>query len=111
MQIKNTRGVTFTTTNETKTLLGYSCKKAVGKLSDGNSFTVWYTPDLIPENNDFQTANKNLPGLAMQYETSMGNINVVYTVSKISLAPVPVSKFDLPKAGYRIMTYAESKGR
>lgn len=108
---KKYEGVTFTTTNETKTLLGYSCKKAVGKLSDGNSFTVWYTPDLIPENNDFQTANKNLPGLAMQYETSMGNINVVYTVSKISLAPVPVSKFGLPKAGYRIMTYAESKGR
>jgi hypothetical protein len=46
----------------------------------------------------------------MQYETAMGNINVVYTVSKISFAPVPASTFDLPKAGYRIMTYAESKG-
>ena len=66
-------GVTFTTTNESKTILGYNCKKAIGKLSDGNTFTVWYTPDLLPENNDFQTANKNLPGLAMQYETSMGN--------------------------------------
>lgn len=108
---KKYEGVTFTTTNETKTILGYNCKKAVGKLSDGNTFTVWYTPDLVPENNDFQTANKNLPGLAMQYETSMGNLNVVYTVSKISLAPVPASKFDLPKTGYRIMTYAESKGR
>jgi GLPGLI family protein len=104
-------GVIFTTTNETKTVLGYTCKKAIGKLSDGNTFTVWYTPELMPENNDYQTANKDLPGLAMQYETSMGNLNVVYTVSKISFAPVPVSKFDLPKTGYRIMTYAESKGR
>jgi GLPGLI family protein len=108
---KKYEGVTFTTTNETKIILGYNCKKALGKLSDGNTFNVWYTPDLVPENNDYQTANKNLPGLALQYETSMGNINVVYTVSKISFAPVPASKFDLPKAGYRIMTYAESKGK
>lgn len=103
-------GVSFTISNETKTILGYNCKKAIGKLSDGKTFSVWYTPELIPENNDYQTANKNLPGLAMQYETAMGNMNVVYTVSKISFAPVPVSKFDLPKAGYRVMTYAESKG-
>jgi GLPGLI family protein len=103
-------GVTFTISNETKTILGYNCKKAIGKLSGGNTFTVWFTPDLVPENNDYQTANKNLPGLAMQYETAMGNMNVVYTVSKISFAPVPASKFDLPKAGYRVMTYAESKG-
>lgn len=103
-------GVSFSTTNETKTILGYNCKKAIGKMSDGNTFTVWFTPDLVSENNDYQTANKNLPGLAMQYETAMGNMNVVYTVSKISFAPVPVSKFDLPKAGYRVMTYSESKG-
>lgn len=107
---KKYEGVNFTISNETKSILGYNCKKAVGKLSDGNAFTVWFTPDLVPENNDYQTANKNLPGLAMQFETSMGNLNVVYTVSKISFAPVPASKFDLPKAGYRVMTYAESKG-
>ena len=108
---KKYEGVSFTTTTETKAILGYTCKKAIGKLSDGNTFTVWYTPDLVPENNEYQTANKNLPGLAMQYETSMGKLNVVYTVSKISFAPVPAAKFDLPKTGYRIMTYAESKGK
>ena len=107
---KKYEGVDFVISNETKNIIGYNCKKAVGKLSDGNTFTVWFTPDLLPENNEYQTANKNLPGLAMQYETAMGNLNVVYTVSKISFAPVPISKFDLPKSGYRIMTYAESKG-
>jgi GLPGLI family protein len=108
---KKYAGVIFTTSNEVKTILGYNCKKAIGKLNDGNTFTVWYTPDLIPENSDYQTATKDLPGLAMQYETSMGNMNVIYTVSKISFAPVPASKFDLPKTGYRVMTYAESKGK
>src|SRR5688500_17891252 len=32
-------GVTFTISNETKTILGYNCKKAIGKMSEGNTFT------------------------------------------------------------------------
>src|SRR5436305_2954393 len=103
-------GVTFTyDPNETKTILGYKCKKAVGKLKDGTTFQVWYTPELIVENKNFQYANRSLPGLAMQYETSMGTLKVTYTVSKISFSPVPSSKFDLPKSGFRVMTYDETK--
>jgi hypothetical protein len=47
----------------------------------------------------------------MQYESNMGSLNVVYTVAKINLAPVPAAKFDLPKSGYRVMSYEESKGQ
>lgn len=103
-------GVTFAYINESKKVNGYNCKKAIGKLSDGTTFTVWYTPDLVPENRNFQPVNASLPGLAMEYEASIGNLNVTYTVSKISFSPVPAAKFDLPKAGYRIITYEESKG-
>jgi hypothetical protein len=97
--------------NETKSIIGYSCKKAIGTLKDGTTFVVWYTPDLQAESNGCQYANKNLPGIAMQYETTLGNLKVTYTVSKISFSPVPSSKFDLPKSGFRIMTYEESKGK
>lgn len=107
---KRYEGANFNYTDETKTILGYQCKKAIGKLTDGTAFTVWYTPDLVPENKDFQNANKSLPGLAMEYEASLGKLNVTYTVSKITLGPVTAAKFDLPKTGYRVMTYAESKG-
>ncbi|GAC1423384.1 MAG: hypothetical protein NVS1B13_15350 [Flavisolibacter sp.] len=95
----------------TKMILGYSCKKAMGRLEDGTSFSLWYTPDLLVENKDFQYVNKDLPGLAMEYETVLGNTKVTYTVSKISFSPVAASKFDLPKSGFRIMNYAESKGK
>ena len=102
--------VAFTFDKEaTKTILGYACSKAVGKLPDGTTFTVWYTTDLIPENKEFQYANRDLPGLALEYETSMGNMKVTYTVSKISFSPVPAAKFDIPKSGYRVITYADSK--
>jgi GLPGLI family protein len=104
-------GVSFTYDSDaSKTILGYPCKKAIGKLSDGTAFTVWYTTDLVPENKDFQYANRTLPGLALEYETIMGNLKVTYTVSKLSFSPVPAAKFDAPKSGYRIMTYKESKG-
>ncbi|MGN6165614.1 MAG: DUF4412 domain-containing protein [Flavisolibacter sp.] len=93
----------------TKTILGYKCNKAIGKLSDGTAFTVWYTTDILLDNKDFQYANRNLPGLALEYETNLGNLKVTYTVSKISFSPVPAAKFDIPKSGFRILTYDQSK--
>ncbi|MEI6946043.1 hypothetical protein V9K67_02500 [Paraflavisolibacter sp. H34] len=107
---KKYEGVTFSYLPETKEIQGYACKKAVGKLSDGTNFTVWYAPDLVPENKDFQSGHQSLPGLAMQYEALMGNLSITYTVSSISFSPVPAARFDLPKSGYRIMSYSESKG-
>lgn len=101
-------GIVFTYENEFKTIAGYNCQKATGKLSDGTTFTVYYTKDLLPVNKDFQYINRNLPGLAMQYEANLGKLKVTYTVSSINFNPVLQSKMDIPTAGYRVMTYEES---
>lgn len=103
-------GIKFNLLEETKQIVGYTCKKAVGKLADGTPVQVWYTPDVVPENKSFNIMTASLPGLPMEYETAMGNLNITYTVSKISFSTVPAAKFDLPRAGYRVMTYEESKG-
>lgn len=107
---KKYEGISFSYEDGEKTILEYKCKKAVAKLRDGTTYTVWYTPDLTPVNKNFQYETRSLPGLAMEYEmvNSKGE-KTTYTVSKISFSPVPAAKFDLPKSGYRIMTYAESK--
>lgn len=94
----------------TKTIQGYVAKKAVGTLPDGTAFTVWYTPEVTVDSKDFHYMTRNLPGLALEYETSFGNLKVTYTASKISFVPVPATKFDLPKSGFRVLSYAESKG-
>lgn len=108
---KKYENVTFTyDPSATKTIQGYVVKKAVGSLADGTTFTVWYTPDITLDSKDFQYINRNLPGLALEYETSFGNLKVTYTASKISFAPVPAVKFDLPKSGFRVLSYQESKG-
>src|SRR5258706_1926886 len=103
-------GITFTYENEYKTIAGYNCQKATGKLTDGSTFTVYFTRDLIPVNKDFQYLNKNLPGLAMQYEANLDKLKVTYTVSTVNFGLVAAIKFDLPKSGYRVMTYEESLG-
>ena len=106
---KKYEGITFTYLNEYKTIAGYKCQQAIGRLTDSTNFTVFFTRELVPVNKDFQYLNRNLPGLAMQYEATLGKMKVTYTVSNISFNPVPQSKLELPTSGYRELTYEESK--
>jgi hypothetical protein len=106
---KRYEGVTFTNTDERKVVAGYNCIKAIAKLKDGATFTVYYTDEIIPENQDYSYQFKGLNGLPLEYELTQKDLRIKYTVSKISLNPVPASKFDIPKSGYREMTYEESR--
>ena len=101
-------GIIFKQTGETKNIAGYKCEKAEAKLKDGSSFTVFYTKELVTENTDYDPQFKDLPGTALEYESVVGNLKIKYTVSKISFDPVPMQKFEIPKSGYREMTYEES---
>ena len=106
---KRYNGITFTNTSETKIIAGYNCTKAIATTADGSTFTVYYTKDIMPENKEYDYQFRSLPGLPLEYEMVRGNLKIKYTVSQINLNPVPASKFDIPKAGYREMTYQESK--
>jgi GLPGLI family protein len=108
---KNKRydGIVFTDTKETKVILGYTCKKAIAEMKDGTTFTVFYTDEIIPDNQEYNYQFKNLKGLPLEYERSMKKFKMKYTVSKIDINPVPVSRFDIPQNGYREMTYEESR--
>lgn len=101
--------INFEYTDDTKTIAGYICKKAVAKMPDGKTFLVYYSPDIIVSNKDYNTTFKNLPGLPMEYEIVKDKLKIKYTLAKISFDPVAASKFDLPKSGYRVMTYEENQ--
>jgi GLPGLI family protein len=100
--------MTFTKTGETKNISGYNCMQATAKLADGNTFTVYYTTELVLENKNYDAQFKDLPGVPLEYESVMGNLRVKYSASKISFDPVPVQRFEIPTSGYREMTYDES---
>ena len=101
-------GLTFVNTGETKTIAGYNCTKANAKLKDGSSITVYYAPDVIINNKEYNQTFKNLSGLPVQYEFENGKLKFQYLLSSLNIASIPVSKFDFPKTGYRVMTYDES---
>lgn len=103
-------GIVFANTTETKIIAGYKCMKAEAKLADGTVFDVYYTSEIVPENKEFENMMfKNLNGLPLEWQLVQGKLIIRYTLSKINLNPIPVSRFDIPKAGYREMTYDESK--
>ena len=106
---KRYEGIKFTDTDETKVIAGYNTTKAIATMPDGSTFTVYYTKDIVPENREYEYQFRSLAGLPLEYEMNQGNLKIKYTVSQINLNPVPASKFDIPKSGYREMTYQESK--
>jgi GLPGLI family protein len=101
--------MTYTLTGDTATIAGYPCKRAIGRTLAGDTLMVWYSPDLLPQNKEYSYRFNPLPGLPLEYEGRMGPAKVTYLAVKVSLDPVPSAKFDIPKTGYREMTYAESK--
>lgn len=106
---KTYKGTVFTITDETKTIAGYPCKKAVAKMADGKNFAVYFSPEMVPANKDYDPTFANLPGLAMEYEIESGKMKFKYTLSKISFDPVQIARFDFPTSGYRVMTYEENQ--
>ncbi|MEO8110905.1 MAG: DUF4412 domain-containing protein [Ginsengibacter sp.] len=108
---KKYEGITFENTGETGIIEGFNCQKAVAKLKDGSTFTVYYTTDVTLPNKNYDYQFKTLPGLPVQYEMQSAKMNFKFTLSKINYDNVPASKFEIPKSGYRVMTYDETKGK
>lgn len=108
---KKYEGITFTNTGETATITGFNCKKAIAKLKNGTSFTVYYTPDVNISNKSYDAQFKTLPGLPVQYEMESGKMKFKFTLASISYNSVPATKFEIPTAGYRVLTYEETKAK
>jgi GLPGLI family protein len=106
---KKYEGITFENTGETLDIAGFNCHKAIAKLKDGSTFTVYYTTDVNVSNKNYDYQFKTLPGLAVQYEMQNGKMKFKFTLSKIDYGGVPASKFEIPKSGYRVLTYEETK--
>lgn len=99
----------FSISDETINIGEYQCKKATASLPDGKIFTVYFDPSLQISNKKYNNAFSKLPGLPVQYDLQSGNLNFKYTLVKINYDAVPQSKFEVPRSGYRVMTYEENQ--
>ena len=102
-------GLVFKNSTETKEIAGYKCQKATAQTRSGATITVYYTKEILPDNREYEAAFRNLEGLPLEYELANGDLKIKYRLSRINLGPVPASKFDIPKSGYREMNYEDSK--
>ncbi len=99
----------FSIEEGTIAVAGYQCKKATAVLPDGKVFIVYYDPGILISNKKYNNAFSKLPGLPVQYELQSGNLNFRYTITKVGYDAVPLSKFEAPKTGFRVMTYDENQ--
>jgi GLPGLI family protein len=95
----------LTLSNDSKTILGYSCKKAIANLKDGSSYSMYYATTIIPSAIENPYQFKDVPGFVLEYETSGSNNSskITYTANVINFNPVPAYKFEIPTTGYRIL--------
>ena len=106
---KEYKNATLSLSSDTATIAGYVCRKAITRLASGDTLLVWYSPDLVPQNKEYSYRFRDIPGLALQYESLMGKVKVVYTATRVSMDPLPSVRFDVPKTGYREMSYESAK--
>ncbi len=97
-------GAVIVNGSETKTILGYECKKATLQLKDGSAFNIYYASNIVPSVKEFEYQFKDVPGFVLEYEAQeMGGKKIKYTATKINLSPVQASKFEIPTSGYRML--------
>ncbi|MEP6673541.1 MAG: GLPGLI family protein [Ferruginibacter sp.] len=82
---------------ETKTILGYPCKKASGKSERGNDIVAWYTEE-IPLSGGPDQFN-GLPGMILCIDANKGEI--VFTATVIN-KKVDAKKIKAPAKGKKI---------
>lgn len=108
MESAKYQGLTFKDTGGSKEIAGHSCREALGTMADGKTFRVYYAPDLVPENASFSPQFRGLKGLPLQFEiTTSSQVKLVMTATSVQIGPQPAAQFDIPKSGYRLLTYTE----
>ncbi len=104
-------------TNETKTIAGYECKKAiittVGKDKKEEKMEMWYSEKFENPNKEGkgrgQGMMKGLKGMPFEYAGGQGGMKFKMTAKEVSTDPVSDSKFVLSTEGYKVMTADELK--
>ncbi|MCK7559943.1 DUF4412 domain-containing protein [Chitinophaga sedimenti] len=108
-ETRHYESIKFTDQQEVKEILGYKCRRSIGKMEDGTTFEVYYSPDLLPENRLYNRRFMNLQGIPLEFEIISGpSTRMKVIATKIDLSPVPASVFDVP-AGYKEISPDELK--
>lgn len=104
----------ITYVDETKSIAGYECKKAIieekNKKGEVEKSTVWYCDKFSrSETVASGSAMKGLKGVPFEFEINTGMAILHLTASQVSTAPIPDSIFNVSTEGYTETSYEEEK--
>ena len=97
--------------DETKEILGYTCKKAIVLGEDDSELIYWYTEEIAPANRGENANDIELPGMPLEFQTSRGEMMMTMTATvfdKKFKAEKDMFSTDIPE-GYDEMTMEELK--
>lgn len=96
--------------DETKTVLGYKCKKAVITISEGVDAVYWYTEELKVNTFGQKSFNNSVPGFPLEFSQFQGGLDMKLTATVIEKS-VDSKKFDVGvPEGYTVTTMEELGG-
>jgi len=108
-ELEEYRKIQFVDQPEEKEIAGYKCRKAIGTMSDGSKFEVFYTVDIAPENKLYNRRFVNLKGFPLEFEIpAKNNAKIKVLATSLEIGPVPASIFDTP-SGYKEISQEELK--
>jgi GLPGLI family protein len=85
-------------TDETKTICGYTCHKAIMTTKDGNKLNCWYTTDLIPSSKLYHQYMQ-IKGVPLEFTTVNARGTMEITCTKVDLSPVSDASFHIDLTG------------
>lgn len=96
-------------TAETKTILGFNCKKYIKKNEQGKTLIIWTTKDIVTNLVGQQQFVKADLGIPLEFSTSDEGMTMNFTATSFNKKVDPsIFKLDVPE-GYNVMTEEELK--
>ncbi len=90
---------------ETKKILGYTCKKAIIKSSAlAEPFAVYYTNEIGIENPNINNPFREIDGVLLEFQVKLNSINMKFIATEISQTRVCEDLFTIP-SGYQKVSY------
>jgi GLPGLI family protein len=75
-------------TDETKEILGYTCRKVIARTTDmfgiEHESEIFYTNDIPGDAFNFDSPYNEIPGLMLEYEIRVGQLNIRYEAQSVN---------------------------
>jgi hypothetical protein len=100
--------------SETKTIVGYLCKKAIVTTNEDGvktTYTVFYTNELGGKGTNFDNPTyKDIDGVLMEFTLKTPQFSMMFTVTGVEKKSISAKEFDIP-AEYKLTTAEELKSK